>query len=176
MTDNKAPPKYLSHQTNNPNVNRSYYFTCPISSQYNLGQKAGKEMYKGQQDWKKHIRTAVGRIITEKGVSAEDAKALQEDAFKQLEEAMKSEKNKELINPEYEEYIKNKPTRSRTIKEDQTLKIKELEEKILELEALNQELTERVGRRDATIEELQKQKQKRPKVKKGEPVKEDEEE
>ena len=142
MSNDKAPPQFISHETKNPNVNRSYYFTCPISEKYSLGKKAGQEMYKGRQDWKKHINQAVGRIITEKGVSKEDAEELKKDALKQLEECFTAEKNKPIINPAYEEYMKNKPKTIRTkkVKEDLQPKINELEAENEELKAKNEEL------------------------------------
>jgi len=99
----KAPPQYISHATNNPNVNRSYYFTCPVSTKYNLGVKAGKEMYKGLQDWKKHIDQAIGKAITneENELTSADIKKMKNDALKELDEAIKSERNKPIINPAY---------------------------------------------------------------------------
>ena len=107
-----APPQYISHQTGKPNKNRSYYFICPISDEYKLGVKHGQEMYKGYQDWKKHIRNAVAQAIMTKGLSGEDAKVKEEVALNLLEEARKEEKNKEIINPEYEEWLKSKPTKT----------------------------------------------------------------
>ena len=152
-----APPQYISHQTGKPNKNRSYYFICPISDEYKLGVKHGQEMYKGYQDWKKHIRNAVAQAIMTKGLSGEDAKVKEEVALNLLEEARKEEKNKEIINPEYEEWLKSKPTKTTKSKSSVSDLAIENENLKKELEALRKEQLDREIKFQETLNELKSQ-------------------
>jgi len=104
-----APPQYLSAETNNPNKNQSFYFICPIALEYKLGVKHGKEMYKGLQEWKKHIRNNIANAIMNHGLDGLDAKDKEHKAIEALELSRNTEKNKAIINPAYDEWLKEKP-------------------------------------------------------------------
>ena len=204
-TTTKEPAKYLSKKTNNPIQNNCYYYTCPVSEEYKIGAKYGTEMYKALQEWKKHIKNAVNKVIRSGKITVAEGDILETKTIEDFEEQRLTQTP--LINPEWEEWVKvNKKVRStNTTAKDNKVKqqdalIKSMAEKILKLEQdlmdkedevaelkednsdlnaqlgdLNeqvinqneqlQEEKERVGRRDATIEQLAKNQKPKKKVK-----------
>lgn len=178
--DSNPHGKYISHVTGNPNKNRSYFFTCPIAEEYGLGVKAGHERYMSLQDWKKSIRQAITKLLLEKTISTEEATDLENNAFAKLEEARKSEKNKEKINPLWTQWNeenkepskKGKKGGGKTIgelmKENYSLK-ELLEEKERENEALKKRVEEQnklMEKAMAYIENMKKQFRLKLKLKK----------
>jgi predicted transcriptional regulator len=143
----KEPPKYLSHVTGKPNKNRSYYFTNIIATNYPNDFEIPKERYIGKQDWKKIMNESIYTLLKKKTIIADEAKQVEKDFQTAVDKAFISDRNKEIINPEYTKFkdAQGKPVR------EKSNKAKNAVDDLKDLLAENEELKKQLAKSQASL-------------------------
>tara|TARA_R110000764_G_scaffold135748_1_gene223712 strand:+ start:66 stop:785 length:720 start_codon:yes stop_codon:yes gene_type:complete len=150
----KKPPTYLSFATNNPTTKRHIYFTCPIVAKYGYGHDSTKERTDGTQDFRDKVRKVLGWAIRDGKITAEEYNSELEIGYDAIKTAEKEDRNEPKYNPEYLEWVENKPKKTPTNKTKKehtenryvmlenrnTELMRELEELKKELEGKNEEI------------------------------------
>lgn len=108
----KKPSTYLSFATNNPTTKRHIYFTCPIVAKYGYGHDSKKERTDGTQDFRDKVRKVLGWAIRDGKITAEEYNTELEIGYDAIKTAEKEERNEPKYNPEYLEWVENKPKRT----------------------------------------------------------------
>ena len=142
----KKPPTYLSFATNKPTTKRHIYFTCPIVAKYGYGRDSTKERTDGSQDFRDKQRKVLGWAIRDGKITADEYNTELEVGYATIKEAEKEERNEARYNPEYLEWVENKPKKTPTNK----TKKEHTENRYVMLENRNTQLMEQ-------LEELKKQ-------------------
>jgi len=136
----KKPQTYLSFATNNPTTKRHIYFTCPIVAKYGYGHDSTKERTDGTQDFRDKVRKVLGWAIRDGKITADEYNAELEVGYAAIKEAEKEERNEARYNPEYLEWVANKPKKTPTNK----TKKEHTENRYVMLENRNTELMQQL--------------------------------
>jgi len=136
----KKPPTYLSFATNKPTTKKHIYFTCPIVAKYGYGRDSTKEHTDGSQDFRDKVRKVLGWAIRDGKITAEEYNSELEVGYAAIKEAEKEERNEARYNPEYLEWVANKPKKTPTNK----TKKEHTENRYVMLENRNTELMQQL--------------------------------
>ena len=136
----KKPPTYLSFATNKPTTKKHIYFTCPILAKYGYGRDSTKEHTDGSQDFRDKVRKVLGWAIRDGKITAEEYNSELEVGYAAIKEAEKEERNEARYNPEYLEWVANKPKKTPTNK----TKKEHTENRYVMLENRNTELMQQL--------------------------------
>jgi len=158
----KKPQTYLSFATNNPTTKRHIYFTCPIVAKYGYGHDSTKERTDGTQDFRDKVRKVLGWAIRDGKITADEYNAELEVGYAAIKEAEKEERNEPKYNPEYLEWVENKPKKTptnKTKKEHTENRYVMLENRNTELMQELEELKKQLEQKDEEYNEMEERKE-----------------
>jgi len=158
----KKPPTYLSFATNKPTTKKHIYFTCPIVAKYGYGRDSTKEHTDGSQDFRDKVRKVLGWAIRDGKITAEEYNSELEVGYAAIKEAEKEERNEARYNPEYLEWVANKPKKTptnKTKKEHTENRYVMLENRNTELMQELEELKKQLEQKDEEYNEMEERKE-----------------
>jgi len=158
----KKPPTYLSFATDNPTTKKHIYFTCPIVAKYGYGRDSTKEHTDGSQDFRDKVRKVLGWAIRDGKITAEEYNSELEVGYAAIKEAEKEERNEARYNPEYLEWVANKPKKTptnKTKKEHTENRYVMLENRNTELMQELEDLKKQLEQKDEEYNEMEERKE-----------------